>query len=414
MRTSFVAACSRGGRGEALAEWWKIDMMFWRQRPSGVWLALLVLAVLFQLPEPAFAQGAPAQGPAGPPAVPVSVATVTRKDVPDYLLGLGTVLALQTVQLRSEVDGVLLNVPVTEGQEVKQGDVLAVIDPRPYKAALDAAVARKAQDEAQLIAAKADVVRYTALAARQDASQQQLEVAEAKAGQLVASIAMDEAQINTAKINLAWCTITAPFDGRVGLREIDPGNFIRAAEVSAILPLSQLHPIAVTFTVPQDYLPAIQRALAAGKPPVAAFTSNNKSELDHGTLLTVDNAIDPSTGTIKLKATFPNANSQLWPGQFVNARLLLDTSRGVLTAPSAAVRHGQDVLFVYVVRPDQTVARQVVTVQRDDGVTAVIANGLEQGQMVVTDGQSRLQDGTHISIINGTQKQAANPPKEGG
>ena len=378
------------------------------------WQALLMLAAIPQLPVPGFAQTPPGQSPPGPPTVPVSVAPVVRKDVPEYLRGLGTVLALQTVQLRSQVDGVLLNVPVTEGQEVKQGDVLAVIDPRPFKAALDAATARKAQDEAQLIAARADVMRYTALAARQDASQQQLEVAQAKAGQLVASIAMDEAQISTAKINLAWCTITAPFDGRVGLRMIDPGNFIRAAEVSAVMPLSQLHPIAVTFTVPQDYLPAIQRALSAGNPPVAAFSSDNKTELDHGTLLTVDNAIDPGTGTIKLKATFPNANSQLWPGQFVNARLLLNTSSGVLTLPSAAVRHGQDALFVYVVRPDQTVSRQVVTLQRDDGVTAVIAKGVEEGQSVVTDGQSRLQDGTHISIVSAPQKQAANPPKEGG
>jgi multidrug efflux system membrane fusion protein len=378
------------------------------------WPALLVLGAASRLFVPASAQSPPAEGPAGPPTVPVSVAPVTRKDVPDYLHGLGTVLALQTVQLRSQVDGVLLNVPVTEGQEVRQGEVLAIIDPRPYKAALDAAIARKAQDEAQLIAAKADVVRYTALAARQDASQQQLEVAQAKAGQLIASIAMDEAQINTAKINLAWCTITAPFDGRVGLREIDPGNFIRAAEISAILPLSQLHPIAVTFTVPQDYLPAIQHALSAGKPPVAAFSSDNKTELDQGTLLTIDNAIDPTTGTIKLKATFPNANSQLWPGQIVNSRLLLDTSNGVLTVPSGAVRHGQDELFVYVVRPDQTVARQLVTIQRDDGVTAVIAKGLEEGQLAVTDGQSRLQNGTHVSIISGAQKQAANPPKEGG
>jgi multidrug efflux system membrane fusion protein len=378
------------------------------------WLALPLLAVASQLPAPAVGQSAPAQSLAGPPTVPVSVAPVARKDVPDYLRGLGTVLALQTVQLRSQVDGVLLKVPVTEGQEVKQGDVLAIIDPRPYKAALDAAMARKAQDEAQLIAAKADVVRYTALAARQDASQQQLEVAQAKSGQLIASIAMDDAQISTATINLAWCTITAPFDGRVGLRMIDPGNFIRAAEVSAVMPLSQLHPIAVTFTVPQDYLPAIQRAMAAGKPPVAAFSSDNKTELDHGTLLTVDNAIDPATGTIKLKATFPNADSQLWPGQFVNARLLLNTSSGVLTLPSTAVRHGQDSLFVYVVRPDQTVARQVVTVQRDDGATAVIAKGVQEGQTVVTDGQSRLQDGSHVSIISGTQKQAANPPQEGG
>src|SRR3984957_2987831 len=280
-------------------------MVSWRQRFMIAWPALVVLAVTFQLVAPAFAQSPPAQVPAGPPTVPVSVAPVARKDVPNYLRGLGTVQALQTVQLRSQVDGVLLKVPVTEGQDVKQGDVLAIIDPRPYQAALDAAIARKQQDEAQLVAAKADVVRYTALAARQDASEQQHEVAVAKAGQLMASIAMDQAQIDTAKINLTWCYIAAPFDGRVGLREIDPGNFIRSAEISALLPLSQLHPIAVTFTVPQDFLPDIQQALAAGKPPVVAFTSNDKTELDRGTLLTIDNMIDPTTGTIKLKATFP-------------------------------------------------------------------------------------------------------------
>lgn len=346
--------------------------------------------------------------------VPVSVAPVVRKDVPNYLRGLGTVLALQTVQLRSEVDGVLMKVPVTEGQDVKQGDVLAIIDPRPYKAALDAAVATKAQDEAQLVAAKADVVRYTALAMKQDASQQQLEVAQAKSGQLIASIAADEARIDTAKINLAWCYITAPFDGRVGLREIDPGNFIRAAEVSAVLPLSQLHPIAVTFPVPQDKLPDVQRALAAGKPPVFAFTSDDKTEIDHGTLLTIDNAINSTTGTIKLKATFPNANSQLWPGQFVNARLLVGVDKGVLTVPTAAVRHGQDELFVYIVKPDKTVLRQVVEVERDDGATSVIAKGLEEGQIAVTDGQSRLQNGTHVSLINNAPKEAANAPQQGG
>jgi len=352
--------------------------------------------------------------PAGPPIIPVSAVPVIRKDVPNYLRGLGTVLALQTVQLRSEVDGVLLKVPVTEGQDVKQGDVLAIIDPRPYQAALDVSIARKQSDEAQLVAAKADVVRYSSLAARQVASQQQLEVAQAKAGQLIASIAMDDAQINTAKINLAWCYITAPFDGRVGLREIDPGNFVRSAEVSAVLPLAQLHPIAVTFQVPQDNLPAIQRALAAGKPPVIAFTSDDKGELDRGTLLTIDNAVDSSTGTIKLKATFPNTNSQLWPGQFVNARLLLNTDAAVLTVPTAAVRHGQDALFVYVVKPDHTVVRKVVEVQRDDGKTAIIAKGLEEGELAVTEGQSRLENGTHVSIVNAAPKEAANPPAQGG
>lgn len=405
------------------------NMTFWRQRLTRARLALIAIAVLAHLPLLAAAQGTAqgstaqgstaqgsttAPGAAGPPSVPVSVAPTVRKDVPIYLNGLGTVQALQSVQLRSQVDGVLLKVPVTEGQDVKQGDVLAIIDPRPYQAALDASIARKQQDAAQLVAANADVVRYTSLAARQVASQQQLEVAQAKSGQLIASIAMDQAQIDTAKINLTWCYITAPFDGRVGLREIDPGNFIRSAEVTPLLPVSQLRPITVTFTVPQDNLPTIQRALTSGKLPVMAFAGDSKTELDHGTLLTIDNAIDPTTGTIKLKAVFPNGNYQLWPGQFVNTRLLIGTSAGVLTVPSAAVRHGQDELFVYVVKADATVARQVVQVERDDGVTAVISKGLEEGQMAVTDGQSRLQNGTRVSIINSTRQQAANPPSQGG
>jgi multidrug efflux system membrane fusion protein len=389
-------------------------MVCWRQRFIRAWPALLVLAVTSQLPAPGFAQSPPAQGPAGPPSVPVSVAPVARKDVPNYLRGLGTVLALQTVQLRSQVDGVLLKVPVTEGQDVKEGAVLAVIDPRPYQAALDAAVAQKQEDEAQLVAAHADVVRYTALAAREVASVQQLEVAQAKAGQLTASIAADAAKIDSAKINLAWCYIVAPFDGRVGLREIDPGNFIRSAEVTPVIPLSQLRPIAVTFPLPQDNLPAIQQAMAAGKPPVIAFTSDDKTQLDRGTLLTIDNAIDSSTGTIKLKAIFPNDKYQLWPGQFVNARLLIGISTNALTVPSAAVRHGQDELFVYVVKPDHTVSRQVVEVERDDGVTSIITKGLAEGQLAVTDGQSRLQNGARVSVVNGTAKEAANPPGQGG
>jgi membrane fusion protein, multidrug efflux system len=303
---------------------------------------------------------------------------------------------------------------VTEGQDVKQGDVLAIIDPRPYQAALDVAIARKQSDEAQLVAAKADVVRYSSLAARQVASQQQLEVAQAKAGQLIAAIAMDQAQIDSAKINLTWCYITAPFDGRVGLREIDPGSFIRSAEVTALLPVSQLRPIAVTFTLPQDNLPAIQKSMAAGKLPVLAVTSDDKTELDRGTLLTIDNAIDPATGTIKLKAIFPNDKYQMWPGQFVNARLLIGTDKGVLTVPSSAVRHSQDNLFVYVVKPDQTVIRQIVQIERDNGVTSIVTKGLDEGALAVTDGQSRLQDGTHVSIINAAPKEAANPPRQGG
>jgi membrane fusion protein, multidrug efflux system len=395
-----------------LPDGYTISMIFGRQRLTKAFLAPIALATLCHLPISSVAQQA--QAPAGPPIIPVSAAPVVRQDVPNYLRGLGSVLALQTVQLRSEVDGVLLKVPVTEGQDVKQGDVLAIIDPRPYQAALDVAIARKQSDEAQLVAAKADVVRYSSLAARQVASQQQLEVAQAKAGQLIAAIAMDQAQIDSAKINLTWCYITAPFDGRVGLREIDPGSFIRSAEVTALLPVSQLRPIAVTFTLPQDNLPAIQKSMAAGKLPVLAVTSDDKTELDRGTLLTIDNAIDPATGTIKLKAIFPNDKYQMWPGQFVNARLLIGTDKGVLTVPSSAVRHSQDNLFVYVVKPDQTVIRQIVQIERDNGVTSIVTKGLDEGALAVTDGQSRLQDGTHVSIINAAPKEAANPPRQGG
>jgi multidrug efflux system membrane fusion protein len=405
-------------------------------------LAPIAMALISLTQLPAWAQVGSAP-PAGSPSIPVSVSPVLRKDMPNYLRALGAVQALRSVQLRSQVDGVLVNVPVTEGQSVKQGDVLAIIDPRPYKAALDLAVARKQQDEAQLTAAKADLARYTALAARQVASQQQLETTQAKTGQLVATIAMDDAQIDAAKLNLAFCTITAPFDGRIGLRMIDPGNFIRSAEISALLPLAQLRPIAVTFTVPQDNLPAIQRAMAAGTPQVLAFTSDDKTQLDRGVLLTLDNQIDSSTGTIRLKAQFPNDKDQLWPGQFVNARLLVATTAGALAVPSAAVRHGQDRLYVYVVKPDQTVSRQDVELERDDGVTAIVKKGLEEGQLAVTDGHSRLQNGIRVSIVNrtdngaaasagapngaalngsapngavsgGDAKEAANPPRQGG
>lgn len=389
-------------------------MNFWRHRRAREWLTLAFALVFSYAPVAAIAQSGPPPGTSGPPAVPVSVAPVVRKDVPFVVRGLGTVLALQTVQLRSQVDGVLQKVPVTEGQNVKQGEVLAIIDPRPYQAILDAAMARKQMDEAQLISAKADLVRYTALAEKQVASQQQLEVTQAKMGQTMASIAMDQAQIDSAKLNLTFCYITAPFDGRVGLREIDPGNFVRSAEVTPIIPVSQLHPIAVTFPVPQDFLPAVQKALAAGEPAVVAYTGDDKQELDRGKLLTVDNAIDTTTGTIRLKAIFPNDKEQLWPGQFVNARVVVGVTAGALTVPSAAVRHGQDQLFVYVVKPNQTVARLKVEVSRDDGVTAVVTKGLEEGQQAVTDGYSRLEDGSRVTIVGGTAKEAANPQRQGG
>jgi multidrug efflux system membrane fusion protein len=340
------------------------------------------------------------------PAVPVSVGKVIRQDVPLWLRELGTVQAFYSVQLRPKVDGTLLQVPVTEGQEVKQGDLLAVIDPKPYQAILDAATAKKLMDQADLANAKRDLERYNSLAKQDFASHQQVDTQAALVSHMVAAIAADDAQIEAAQLNVAYSYVTAPFQGRVGLRTVDPGNFVRAAEATSLMPLSQIRPIAVTFTAPQDVLPAVQDALSNGKPVVVAYSSDDSTELDRGTLLTVDNAIDSTTGTIKLKAAFPNEASHLWPGQFVNARLLLGTANSVLTVPSQAVLHSQDRLYVYVLNPDQTVSVRTVQINSDDGTRAIVTSGLEEGQQVVTDGQSRLLEGSHVAVLPATAKQA--------
>ena len=280
---------------------------------------------------------------------------------------------------------------------MKQGDLLAVIDPRPYQAALDAAGAKRQQDQAQLANAQADLARYSSLARQDFASRQQVDTQQALVKQLTATIAGDAAQIEAAQLNLSYCYITAPFDGRVGLRNVDPGNLVHASDATGIMTLTQIHPIAVIFTLPQDDLPRVNAAMAARRLPVLAFAGNDATELDRGELLTLDNTIDQSTGTIRMKAVFPNQRNQLWPGQFVNARLLLTTEPNVLTVPSVAVQHGPAGLYVYVVNANSTVTRHDVQVERDDGKLAVIATGLQDGQTVVTNGQSRLQDGTSVA-----------------
>jgi multidrug efflux system membrane fusion protein len=355
------------------------------------------------------------QQPAPPPAaVPVSVAKAVRQDVPLWLHGLGTVQAFYAVQIRPQVDGTLLEVPVSEGQVVKQGDLLAVIDPKPYQAVLDAATAKKQQDQADLANARHDLERYASLARQDYASHQQVDTQTALVNHLLAAIAGDDALIEAAQLNVKYGFIKAPFAGRVGLRTVDPGNVVRAAEATSLMPLAQIQPIAVIFTVPQEALPAVQDALRAGAPLVVAYAADDKTELDRGTLQTIDNAIDSTTGTIKLKATFPNQAMHLWPGQFVNTRLLLGTSKGVLTVPSPAVLHGQDRLYSYVLKPDQTVTVRTVEIARDDGTVAVITKGLDEGQSVVTDGQSRLLEGAHVSVVAGTPAKAAGTPQAGG
>jgi len=319
--------------------------------------------------------------------------------VPILLRNIGAVQALQNALIRSRVDGTLEKVLFTEGQEVKRGDPLAIVDPRPYQALLDQALAKKAQDEATLANARQDLARYQSLAQREFASRQQVDTQTALVAQLTAALRGDDAAINAARVNVDYTTITAPFDGVMGLRLIDPGNVVRAADTTGvgIVTIAQIHPITVLFTLAQDTLPAIRASMARGKAPVVAYSADNSTLLDTGELLTFDNSVDSTTGTIKLKATFPNLANTLWPGQFVNVRLQTEVQRNVVTIPSIAVMRGPTGLFVYTVKPDNTVAIAAVKIGQDDGQTAIITGGLEDGTQVVVNGQSRLQSGTRVT-----------------
>jgi multidrug efflux system membrane fusion protein len=334
----------------------------------------------------------------GAPAVPVTVTTAVYQDVPLWLRGLGTVQAYYSVQMRPRVDGTLTQVPVTEGQDVKKGDLLAVIDPRPYQATLDAALAKKQQDQAQLSNAQADMARYTSLVQKDFASHQQLDTQQAMVKQFTAAMAGDDSQIEMAQLNLSFCYITAPFDGRVGLRNVDPGNIVHSAEATPIISLTQIHPIAVTFTLPQDNLPAINAAMAQRKLSVVVYAGDNKTELDRGQLLTPDSTIDTTTGTIKLKAVFSNDHNALWPGQFVNAWLLLAT-QNVVAVSTAAIQHGPNGLFVYQMGANNTVAMQPIVVAREEAGISVVSSGLAAGTTVVATGQSRLQAGSRVTVL---------------
>lgn len=334
--------------------------------------------------------------------VPVQAAAALRQDVPVTLRNIGSVQANQSVLLRARVDGNLQEVLFREGQEVKAGDKLVVIDPRPYAAALAQAQAKKQADEAMLANARLDLGRYTNLARNDFASHQQVDTQNSTVSHVQANIAGDQAAIDTARLNLEYCTITAPVDGVVGLRLIDVGNMIHAADATGIVTINQIHPITVVFTLPQDVLPQVQAAMARGAVPVQAFASDDSTLLAEGKLLTFDNSIDATTGTIKLKAEFANADNHLWPGQFVNARVRTDVLRDAVTVPSVSVQRGPNGLYVYLVKPDATVAMQPVQVQQDDGRIAAISKGLDVGALVVTNGMSRLQDGTPVAVSQKT------------
>jgi multidrug efflux system membrane fusion protein len=352
-----------------------------------------------------------AQAPSPAPAVPVTAAAAKVQDVPVDLRGLGTVQAFNTVQIRAQVNGTLIAIPVKEGDEVHQGDVVAQIDPRPYQAALDQATAKRAEDAAQLQSAQLDLGRYQDLAKRQFAPVQQVDDQKATVNKLIATIQEDTAAIETAQINLDYCTIHAPFDGRVSFHQTDIGNVVQTSSQTGIVSITQDKPISAVFTLPESELRRIQRAMVDGKLPVAAYDGDDRTKLAEGQLLTPNNAIDVSTGTIQLKATFDNTDDALWPGEFINARLRVDTMHQAVTIPIPAIQHGPNGLYVFVVQPDQTVRQADVQVAYQDDDVAVIAKGVNGGDSVVVGGQARLAPGVHVSTNAPTKDKAgATPP----
>ena len=352
------------------------------------------------------------------PAVPVTIGHAARQDVPIFVRGIGTVQPFQSVLVRARVDGTLDQIAFTEGQEVTQGDLLATIDPRPYQATLDQALAKKAADVAQLANNKRDLARYADLARNDFASRQSVDTQTMSVAQTTANTQSDDAAITAAKLNLEFTRMTAPITGRVGLRMVDPGNLIHANDANGIVIINQIKPIAVVFTLPQDSLPMVQDATHAGDDlPVIAYASDDQTKLSTGTLLTVDNTIDISTGTIKLKAVFPNTDERLWPGQFINAHLQLSVAHDAVVVPSAAVLRGPSGLYVYVVKPNDLAAVQRITLGQDNGTLAIVTQGLTGTETVVLAGQSRLTEGTRVASNPGSgalNDPAAAGPKSGG
>ena len=337
-------------------------------------------------------------------AIPAAVGVAERKDVPVYLTGLGTVQAFNTVTVKVRVDGQLDKINFAEGQNVKSGDVLAQIDPRPFQAALDLAIATEAKDQAQLENARLDLKRYQTAGTLAN-TQQQIDTQGALVRQLEATVAADQANIEAARTQLDYATIKAPLPGRTGIRLVDQGNIVHPTDTTGLVVITQQQPISVIFTLPQDQLQKVIHQMTSASTPLNVFASgrNDQRQLGEGTLALVDNVIDQTTGSVRLKATFPNENSALWPGQFVNIRLLLKTLPQAVTVPSTAIQRGPDGMYVYTVKPDQTIAMQTVAVgQMTDG-TAVVDNGLAAGTQIVIDGQSRLQSGSRIqNTVAGT------------
>ncbi len=361
------------------------------------------------LARPAAPTGRPGAPGGGPTPVVAAPATLGAVDV--VMNGLGTVTPLRTVTVRSRVDGELMRVLFDEGQIVKEEQLLAEIDPRPFQVQLAQAEGQLARDRALLENARLDLARYQALFAQDSIAKQQVDTQASLVRQYEGAIQVDRSQIDSAKLQLVYTRITAPVSGRVGLRLVDPGNVVRAGDASGLVVITQLKPVAVVFSVPQDSVPVVMKRMQSGeKIPVEAWDREQRARLAEGILASADNQVDPATGTVKLKAQFANDDGALFPNQFVNVRMKLDTLNGVIVIPSAAVQRGAQGLFVYVVRPDNTVAQRPVKLGPTEGQRVAVTDGLAAGEMLVTDGLDRLRPGARVEVAS--QRPEIKPPAE--
>jgi membrane fusion protein, multidrug efflux system len=348
---------------------------------------------------------------AGPPPVPVTVTETAQHDVPIYYDALGTVQAFNTVAIRAQVNGQIVSVDFRQGQEVKQGDVLAKIDPAPFQATLDQAVARKADDQAQLVDANKDLARYTTGVTKNFETQQNLDTQQAKVDHFKASVDADQGSIEAAQTQLGFTTITAPIDGVVGFRQVDIGNIIHTTDANPLTVLTQIKPSYVIFTLPQSDLGPVREAMLHGTVSVLAFDQNDKEQLAEGRLLLINNQIDQATSTIQLKAEFPNQDERLWPGEFVRIRILITMQKDAVTLPSVAVQRGPEGPYVWVVKQDDTVEQRPIKTQIISQDMSIATKGLTAGERIVLNGQSRLDIGTHVTVRS--QNQNASPNAAG-
>ncbi len=359
---------------------------------AGIAVACVAVAVVV------WRHGSSQTAKAAPPTVPVIVTQAAQQDVPIYYDALGTVQALNTVAIRAQVNGQIVSIDFRQGQEVRKGDVLARIDPAPFQAAFDQAVAKKSEDEAQLIDNEKDLARFKTLVIRNAETQQNVDAQQAKVDQTKSTIDADQAAIEAARTQLNYATISAPIDGVVGFRQVDVGNIIHTNDINPLTVLTQIKPCTVIFTLPQGDLSPVREAMLHGTVSVLAFDQENKQQLAEGKLLLINNQIDQNTSTIQLKAEFPNQDERLWPGEFVHIHILITTRKNAVTVPAVALQRGPDGFYVWVIKPDNTAEQRPIEAETVSEDLAIATKGLDPGERVVVDGQSRLDVGTRVAI----------------